>query len=151
VVHRDLKLENILFEDNQCERIKIIDFGIAGVCVKGQEDVQESGTIEYMPPEVFGDGPVQSSPCYDVWAIGIMLYTMIYGTLPFRGKTDKELREKIKEAKVRFPRSVPITEEAKQIIKGMLDPNPETRLDLLNLMEMPYTKYDDEAFEEIVH
>lgn len=80
-----------------------------------------------------------------------MFYTMIYGTLPFRGKTDKELREKIKEAKVRFPRTVPITEDTKQIIKSMLDPNPETRLDLLNLMEMPYTQYDDEAFEELVH
>lgn len=42
-----------------------------------------------------------------------MFYTMIYGTLPFRGKTDKELREKIKEAKVRFPRSIAITEDAK--------------------------------------
>ena len=42
-----------------------------------------------------------------------MFYTLIYGTLPFRGKTDKELREKIREAKVKFPRSVPITDEAK--------------------------------------
>lgn len=126
------------------ESIKIIDFGIAGVCVKGQEDVQESGTMEYMPPEVFSEGPVSSAPSQDVWAIGIMFYTLIYGTLPFRGKTDKELRDKIREAKVKFPRSVAITDEAKQIIKGMLDPDPNARLELLNLMELPYTKYEDE-------
>ena len=48
-----------------------------------------------------------------MWAIGIMFYTLIYGTLPFRGKTDKELREKIKEAKVKFPKDVAITNEAK--------------------------------------
>lgn len=89
--------------------VKLIDFGIAGVCTKGKEDVQESGTMEYMPPELFEQSKVISSPSQDVWAIGIMFYTMIYGTLPFRGKTDKELREKIKEAKLVFPKSVPVT------------------------------------------
>ena len=53
-----------------------------------------------------------------------MFYTMIYGTLPFRGKTDKELREKIKEAKLVFPNGVPITQESKDIIRGMLHPDP---------------------------
>jgi serine/threonine protein kinase len=52
-VHRDLKLENVLFRDETMENVKLIDFGIAGVCTKGQEDVQESGTMEYMPPELF--------------------------------------------------------------------------------------------------
>lgn len=124
VVHRDLKLENVLFKDEYRDNIKLIDFGIAGVCKKGQEDVQESGTMEYQPPEVFEQGKVTSSPSQDVWAIGIMFYTMIYGTLPFRGKTDKELRDKIKEAKLVFPKGVPITQDAKDIIRSMLNPDP---------------------------
>jgi serine/threonine protein kinase len=124
VVHRDLKLENVIFRDEKMDIVKLIDFGIAGVCTKGREDVQESGTMEYMPPELFEQSKVTSSPSQDVWAIGIMFYTMIYGTLPFRGKTDKELREKIKEAKLVFPKGVPITQESKDIIRGMLHPDP---------------------------
>ena len=93
-MHRDLKLENVLFKDEAQEQIKIIDFGIAGVCVKGQEDVQESGTLEYMPSEMFTEGPVASAPSQDVWAIGIMFYTLIYGTLPFRGKQTKSFAKK---------------------------------------------------------
>ena len=60
-----------------------------------------------------------------MWAIGIMFYTMMYGTLPFRGDTDKELKTKIKECKLTFPKTVPITAESKEIIKAMLHPDPE--------------------------
>lgn len=80
--------------------------------------------MEYQPPEVFEQGKVTSSPSQDVWAIGIMFYSMIYGNLPFRGKTDKELRDKIKEAKLVFPKGVPITQEAKDIMRSMLNPDP---------------------------
>jgi len=62
VVHRDLKLENVIFRDEKMDIVKLIDFGIAGVCTKGKEDVQESGTMEYMPPELFEQSKVISSP-----------------------------------------------------------------------------------------
>lgn len=130
--------------------IKIIDFGIAGVCTKGQEDKVDSGTLCYLPPEVFGDEPVNSNPSLDVWAMGLMFYALIYGTLPFRGKTDKELKERIRAAKLVFPKEIIITPECKDIIKAMLDPDPNTRLKLLDMMETPYSKYEDEDFEKIV-
>jgi serine/threonine protein kinase len=92
VVHRDLKLENVLFKDEDEEMIKIIDFGIAGVCTTGQEDTVDAGTINYMPPECFGDEPVNSSPSLDVWAIGLMFYAMLYGTLPFVADSESKIR-----------------------------------------------------------
>lgn len=147
VVHRDLKLENILFKDDHQDIIKIIDFGIAGVCRKGQEDVVDSGTISFMPPECFGDEPVTSSPSLDVWAIGLMFYAMLYGTLPFLGKTDKQIKESIRAAKLVFPKDIAITSESKELLKSMLQVDPSQRLNLLNFMEMPYSKYDDEVFE----
>lgn len=75
---------------------------------------------------------------------------MIYGTLPFRGKNEKELKDKIRAAKLVFPKDVAITNEGKSIITSMLSAEPSERMSLLNLMETPYSKYDDETFEKLV-
>ena len=96
-----MKLENVLFKNNDPEdmTIKVSDFGIAGV---GDEKV-DAGTYAYMAPECFDKAGAKSSPSIDVWAIGVMFYTMIYGTLPFMGKDEKELITKITSENVRFP------------------------------------------------
>lgn len=99
---------------------------------------------------MFGDEPVNSNPSLDVWAIGLMFYALIYGTLPFRGKTDKELKERIRAAKLVFPKDPIITPECKEIIKNMLAPDPNERMKLLDMMENPYSKYEDDDFEKIV-
>lgn len=103
-----MKLENVLFKNNDPDdmTVKVIDFGIAGV---GDEKV-DAGTYAYMAPECFDKGGAKTSPSIDVWAIGIMFYTMVYGTLPFMGKDEKELIHKITSENVRFPtKEVPIT------------------------------------------
>lgn len=56
--------------------------------------------------------------------MGLMFYAMIYGTLPFRGSNDKKLKESIKAAKLVFPKDIAITNEGKEIIKSMLDVDP---------------------------
>jgi len=86
-VHRDLKLENVLFKDVEDCYVKVIDFGISGVCTTFQADMVDAGTIAYMPPECF-EGSVSSAPTLDIWAIGLMFYAMLYGTLPFYGQTE---------------------------------------------------------------
>ena len=52
IVHRDLKLENVLFKSTGDHTIKVVDFGIAGVCAGAKKDKVDAGSIAYMPPEV---------------------------------------------------------------------------------------------------
>jgi serine/threonine protein kinase len=90
VVHRDLKLENVLFKNENFEDdffVKVVDFGIAGM---GGDKV-DAGTLLYMAPECLDRVAAETSPAIDVWAIGIMFYTMLYGQLPFSHSNEKEL------------------------------------------------------------
>ena len=78
VVHRDLKLENVLFKNENFEEdffVKVVDFGIAGM---GGDKV-DAGTLLYMAPEGLDRVAAETSPAIDVWAIGVMFYTMLYG------------------------------------------------------------------------
>jgi len=52
IIHRDLKLENVLFEDKDHKMIKIVDFGIAGFCLNNLKEKTDAGTYKYMAPEV---------------------------------------------------------------------------------------------------
>jgi len=87
VVHRDLKLENVLFKSTMKDDyfVKVVDFGIAGVA----QDKVDSGTLAYMAPECLDRAGATTSPAIDVWAIGVMMYTMIYGELPFYSGEEK--------------------------------------------------------------
>ena len=122
VIHRDLKLENVLFrnepdpmdeDDLGAFNVKIIDFGIAGVA----NDKVDAGTLSYMAPECLEKTFADTTPAIDVWAIGIMFYAMIYGTLPFSHSNDKELMKMIKTTPVKFPPHIPITNEGKDVIR----------------------------------
>lgn len=117
-------MENILFKDIEDLQIKVIDFGISGVCTTFQADTVDAGTIAYMPPEVF-EGNVQTSPALDIWAIGLMFYAMLYGTLPYYGQTESQTKQKIREGKLRFPNDIAVTDMAKDVITQMLNKDPE--------------------------
>ena len=85
-----------------------------------------------------------SNPALDVWSIGLMFYSMLYGTLPFYSENEDELILKIKNEKLKFDMSVPVTKEARDIIAMMLERNPEKRMDLADLVEMEYYIYEDD-------
>ena len=148
VVHRDLKLENILFKEIEDQFVKVIDFGISGVCTTFQADTVDAGTIAYMPPECF-EGNVSTSPALDIWAIGLMFYAMIYGTLPFYGQTETETKKKIREGKLVFPDDVPATQMAKEIMTGMLVKEADQRLGLLEFMDLAYYSMEESEFDRL--
>jgi len=106
-------------EDNL--EISIIDFGIAGVVVGGVGEAVDAGSLPYMAPEVLSGSDGDTSFALDVWAIGVMFYTMIYGKLPFYHESESKLKEMIIGKPLKFDPSVPVSEEAKQLMTGMLE------------------------------
>ena len=87
-MHRDLKLENVLFKNKGELHIKVVDFGIAGVCTGATKEKVDAGSLAYMPPEVLKGTNNETTTAIDVWGIGAMFYALLYGNLPFWGETE---------------------------------------------------------------
>ena len=120
VVHRDLKLENILFlNKNENSEIKIIDFGVSTILEKKENKIKrlnsKIGTVYYMSPEILKGSYTELC---DIWACGVILYIMVFGFPPFNGNNDKEIYESIKKGKIEFPNK--ISKNLKDLFNHML-------------------------------
>ena len=105
VLHRDLKMENIVLQDKQDPAsLKIIDFGISAFV--SNDKTGHTGTVLYSPPEAFSNGEYKATFKVDVWALGVILYQLVTKSFPFLGKTEHETIEKICGDKLSFPKSV---------------------------------------------
>ena len=91
-MHRDLKLENVLI--NEDKRIKIIDFGFSTSVTPDKKLQFTCGTPHYMSPELAMKRDHYGPPT-DVWALGVMLYVMLTGRLPFYGDFEDDLYRRI--------------------------------------------------------
>jgi serine/threonine protein kinase len=80
----------------------------------------------------------------------MMFYGMLYGTLPFFGDTEDEIIEKIINAPLKFPPKVPVSSEAKDILKNMMNKDPNKRATLLEIMSTNYVAMDDEEVDELI-
>lgn len=85
-----------------------------------------------------------------MWAIGVMFYAMLYGSLPFFNSAEGKLISSICNDPVKFAINVPVTEEAKGIIRRMLDKDPMKRLKLIELMDMDYYKLEPHQIEKMI-
>ena len=98
IVHRDMKLENVLI--NNENRVKIIDFGFS---VKSDKKLSFCcGTPHYMSPELALKKDHYGAPT-DIWALGVMLFIMLTGRLPFFGDFEDDLYRRISLGKYKFP------------------------------------------------
>ena len=107
IVHRDLKAENLLFENNSAEsHLKLIDFGVSSEFLKGKKLKETLGTPYYIAPEVL----LQSydEKC-DVWSCGVILYILLCGYPPFNGDNDKEIMQAVKGCDLKFYGTFPVT------------------------------------------
>lgn len=109
VIHRDLKLENVLFDSPDRNRIKVVDFGIAGIVTSSQSDKNTAATLKYMTPEMIAQTTSVASPAMDVWAIGIMTFCMLFNRLPFSSPNKDEIKNMILKEPYRLSKSKLVT------------------------------------------
>ncbi|KAJ3120351.1 serine/threonine-protein kinase KIN2, partial [Nowakowskiella sp. JEL0407] len=131
VVHRDIKLENMRYCSIK-NKVKVLDFGFAAFHSDTTFLETNCGSPCYAAPEIYL-GDRYKGPEVDVWSLGICLFTMVAGTLPFDGSNFKQLSARVKKAKLCFPPD--ISQEVKHLISRMLTPNPKNRAPLHEVLQ----------------
>lgn len=146
LVHRDLKLENILFASESKTQIKIVDFGIAGMFGPNNNgERSDAGSLLYLAPEILSGENNRANPALDIWSIGCILYYLLVGKHPFDGESREEVLGKIQGCKYKRM-SNDISKPWHVVIKGMLRLIPGKRWNLLRIAEHLYKhRYDGDA------
>uniref|UniRef100_A0A8C2B957 non-specific serine/threonine protein kinase n=1 Tax=Cyprinus carpio TaxID=7962 RepID=A0A8C2B957_CYPCA len=130
IVHRDLKAENLLLDADM--NIKIADFGFSNEFTLGSKLDTFCGSPPYAAPELF-QGKKYDGPEVDVWSLGVILYTLVSGSLPFDGQNLKELRERVLRGKYRIP--FYMSTDCENLLKKLLILNPTKRGSLEQIMK----------------
>ncbi|XP_064621169.1 MAP/microtubule affinity-regulating kinase 3-like isoform X27 [Lineus longissimus] len=130
IVHRDLKAENLLLDADM--NIKIADFGFSNEFTPGNKLDTFCGSPPYAAPELF-QGKKYDGPEVDVWSLGVILYTLVSGSLPFDGQNLKELRERVLRGKYRIP--FYMSTDCENLLKKFLVLNPAKRCSLETIMK----------------
>ncbi|CAE6415509.1 unnamed protein product [Rhizoctonia solani] len=136
VIHRDLKPENILIDwTGPVPDVKVIDFGLSNVMTDGDFLRTSCGSPCYACPEVIS-AKVYAGPEVDVWSIGVILYLMLAGRLPFEDESTHVLMDKICTGRYHMPSHIP--PDAANLIKNCIVVNPIKRLTMPEIMQHPW-------------
>ncbi|KZT01973.1 Pkinase-domain-containing protein [Laetiporus sulphureus 93-53] len=133
VVHRDLKIENILI--SQTGNIKIIDFGLSNLYDPASHLSTFCGSLYFAAPELL-NAKVYTGPEVDVWSFGVVLYVLVCGKVPFDDQSMPALHAKIKRGLVEYP--VWLSAECKHLLTRMLVTNPVNRASLTEVLSHPW-------------
>ena len=150
IVHRDLKLENILIHEIEKSKttgeelfnIKIIDFGTARIFDKKRNPQSIVGSSYYIAPEVLRQK--YNKEC-DLWSVGVILYMFIVGHAPFDGCDDDEITTNIQRGVYRKndKRWIKASKEVKDLIQKLLTYRPSQRLSAIQALNHPWFKITD--------
>ncbi|KAF3449976.1 hypothetical protein FNV43_RR06055 [Rhamnella rubrinervis] len=148
VFHRDLKPENLLLDVNGT--LKVSDFGLSALPQQVREDGllhTTCGTPNYVAPEVINNKGYDGAKA-DLWSCGVILFVLMAGYLPFEESSLMALYKKIFKADFSCPPW--FSTSAKKLIKRILDPNPETRITIAEVIENEWFKkgYKPPRFEQ---
>jgi len=133
IVHRDIKLDNILLDSNK--NVKIVDFGFSVPFERDQLLKKACGSPSYAAPEIVSRRQYAPTPV-DVWSFGVVLYAMMCGYFPFQGANSQELCRKIVKGKFELPSWVP--EPCRDLIRRMLTVDPMQRITIDDIALHPW-------------
>jgi phosphorylase kinase gamma subunit len=149
IVHRDLKPENILLDDNM--NIKLTDFGFATIISHEEELTDLCGTPGYLAPEVLRVSMYEDAVGYgkavDMWACGVIMYTLLVGRPPFWHRKQMYMLRAIMDGKYSFssPDWEDISEPPKDMISKLLVVDPKKRMTSKEALEHPFFKREEET------
>jgi len=145
IIHRDIKPENILLNDGLVA--KLTDFGWSNYIFNGIKRTTLCGTPVYMAPEIIREQPHDEK--VDIWCIGVLLFELTTGTLPFQGETIEALKNNILNLKISWPKDINL--DAKNLIIKILKVEPDQRISLTDMIQHDYfTKHIKDPLQYLV-
>ena len=141
IAHRDLKPDNIMItQQNDYGVIKIMDFGLSKILSPNERMVDGYGTLSYVAPEVLLRTPYNKE--VDIWSMGVILFYMLSGKLPFRGHKEQEVAEKIVYDPLEFDEDDWDTRSQKvqDLISCCLEKKKEDRITIDKFINHPWFK-----------
>ena len=141
IVHRDLKPENIMIiKQNNFDIIKIMDFGLSKIVSPQEKMVDGYGTLSYVSPEVLLRTPYNKE--VDIWSLGIILFYMLCGHLPFKGDNQSDIADKIVNDNLEFDENEwkNMSKDVKKLIAGCLVKEPEERITIEEFLNHAWFK-----------
>jgi serine/threonine protein kinase len=140
IVHRDIKLDNILLDGKG--NVKIGDFGVSRIVKNGEVMKEQCGTPAYIAPEILEDKGYTGYGV-DIWSAGVVLYSMLYGSVPFKANNMEELHTMIMKGKYTLKED--ISDEARDLLKIMLEKSPRKRATVQEILKHDWFKDIDKT------
>lgn len=132
-MHRDIKLDNILLDGKG--HVKIADFGVSKHVKPNDVMHEQSGTPAYIAPEILKEKGYTGFKA-DIWSAGVVLYAMLFGTVPFKASNMKELHKMIIKGKYTLKEE--ISPEAKHLMRSMMETDPDKRITINKILQHPW-------------
>eukprot|EP00928_Gymnodinium_smaydae_P068630 TRINITY_DN5180_c1_g1_i1.p1 TRINITY_DN5180_c1_g1~~TRINITY_DN5180_c1_g1_i1.p1 ORF type:complete len:540 (-),score=115.84 TRINITY_DN5180_c1_g1_i1:96-1715(-) len=137
IVHRDLKLENFLYESKESDFLKLIDFGFSKIWEKNTKMELSCGTLSYVAPEVLSKN--YTSQC-DLWSLGVVVFILLVGYMPFSGSSENEQISAIKHGRYTMKKAKweCVSEQALDFVKRLIVVDPCARLTAEQALAHPW-------------
>ncbi|XP_004631832.1 serine/threonine-protein kinase SIK1 [Octodon degus] len=143
IVHRDLKTENLLLDSNM--DVKLADFGFGNFYNPGEPLSTWCGSPPYAAPEVF-EGKEYEGPQLDIWSLGVVLYVLVCGSLPFDGPNLPTLRQRVLEGRFRIPFFM--SQDCEMLIRRMLVVDPAKRITIAQIWQHRWMQADPALLQQ---